>query len=251
MAGNSYFSEEFNNKVFENLTQFYFDPEISQRKENGLLNDDFVLQHAQALIFADNRKTIVRLNSEVVAKVKVKDEIDHTQPDFNPNCGDVEKIEIAEDEFLDCGHITMITFKDGRLLKFDFAYNKKKCKKLINNAAEFLSTAKLALQDEHLNASIDNAFSSIELLAKAQLLMEANKKIDPASKHKGIHSGLNLRYKNSLSETEREFRKWFNKLSSERRNARYLDNSVSLSKEDLTTAINSIDEFHADLSRRI
>lgn len=245
------FSKEFNENTFNNLKQIYFEPEILERKKRGLLDDDFVLHHGQALIFAHNRETIIRLNDEVVAQVKVKEGIDYTQPNFSPNCDEVERIEIAEDEFLNCAHVTMITFNDGCLLKFDFAYNKKFCKELINNASQFLSTSKFALEKNYINAAIDNAFSSFELLAKANLLMEANNKITFDTNHKGIQANFNLRYKNATHEAEKNLRDWFNKLTNERRNARYLDNNVLLTKDDLTKAHNRIDEFLEELSKRL
>lgn len=245
------YEDKFTDNVFNNLMNLFFNPEIEKRKENGTLNNDFELLAAQAIIFPNEKENIIRLNDEVQANVKIKDGVYKTKKDFFPNCEEVESIEISEEEFLDCGHVIIIRFNDCYQLKFDFVYNKKTCKALLDNAFQFLQTSKFAIEKNFRNSYIDNAFSAFELMAKANLLFEAHKNINGRTNHKAIMSSFNLRYRKSLNEEEIKLRKIFNKLSVERNNARYLDNEVNFSDEDLQNSLQKIEKFHADLNKRI
>lgn len=243
--------EIFVENAFKNLIEIYFNPEIERRKENKTLDENFELYAAQALIFPDERQNIIRLNDEVSTKVKIKEGVDKSVKGFFPNSEDVESIDINEEEYLDCGHVIIIRFTDCYQLKFDFVYNKKSCKKLLDNSIQFLKTADYALNNDFYNAYIDNAFSAFELMVKANLLFEANKNISAKSNHKAINQSFNLRYKNSSHEDELELRRVFNKLSNERRNARYLDNEVNLNREELIYSLERINNFYLNLINRI
>jgi hypothetical protein len=106
-------NSEFANNVFNNMHELFFNPEIATRKTLKLIPEDFTLVAAQAILFPDGRPHIVRLNSEVSVEVKLKKGVDKDAPDFWPSSGDVEYVKLNEKEFLDCGHITLILFKDG------------------------------------------------------------------------------------------------------------------------------------------
>lgn len=243
--------DNFAENAFNNIMEIYFNPEIEKRKQEGLLKDDFELLAAQALIFPDERKTIIRFNDEVSANVKIKEGVDKTVTDFFPDCDEVESIDINEEEFLDCGHIIIIRFKDCFQLKFDFVYNKKTCKNLLNNAFQFLETSKFAFEKNYMNSYIDNAFSAFELMAKANLLFEANTNINGKTTHKAISTFFNLRYSKSILEDEIELRRIFNKLRIERNNARYLDNEVNFSNQEILISLQKIEKYYSDLMKRI
>lgn len=249
---NSHITESsFSDNTFKNLITIYFDPEIDRRKKVSLIPENFELLAAQALIFPDDRKNIIRLNDEVCAKVKLKEGVNHSASDFFPNAEDIESIDINEDEYLDCGHIIIIRFKNCFQLKFDFIYNKKRCNALLKNSLEFLATAKFALENDYLNSFIDNAFSAFELLAKANLLLEANKSVQGKTNHKAVNTNFNLRFKNSLLQEEVDLRQIFNKLSEERRNARYLDSSVSFTREELEISLKKIENYSLKMRMQI
>ncbi|QWT87322.1 hypothetical protein KBP46_05545 [Chryseobacterium sp. PCH239] len=144
------YEENFINNAFNNIMEIYFNPEIERRKQNNTLEENFELIAAQAFIFPDERPNIIRLNAEVQATVKIKDGINKDASDYFPNCEDVESIEISENEYLNCGHIIIIRFKDYYQLKFDFIYNKKTCKSLLDNSFQFLKTAEFALKNNFL-----------------------------------------------------------------------------------------------------
>lgn len=193
-------NSEFADNVYKNMMDLFFNPEIRRRKELNLLPENFTLLAAQAIFFPDGRPHIVRLNEEVSVEVKLKKGVDPTVKNFWASTYEVDHIKLNENEFLNCGHSTLILFNDGFQLSFDFHYNKQLCYEHLNVAREFLKTSKYALDNDLGFAFIDTSFSTIELLAKTNLFLEANQNILGKTNHRAIKSAFNLRYKNSQSE---------------------------------------------------
>jgi hypothetical protein len=191
---------EFANNVFKNMQELFFNPELVKRKAQNIISEDFTLVAAQILLFPDGRQHIVRLNSEVCVEVKLKYGTDKDAADFSPSNNDVEYVKLREEELLDCGHVTLILFKDGFQLSFDFQYNRQICAEHLIVAKQFLLTSKFALDNAFVCAFIDNSFSAMELLAKTHLLIEANQNVNRKTSHNAIKSAFNLRYKNSHTE---------------------------------------------------
>jgi hypothetical protein len=73
---------------------------LSQAHESPILSDIFF---SESKTFEERRPNIIRLNAEVQANVKIKEGINKDTSDYFPNCGDVESIEISENEYLNCG----------------------------------------------------------------------------------------------------------------------------------------------------
>ena len=243
-------TSEFENNVYKNMMDTFFDSEITRRKRQNLLPENFRLLAAQAIFFPDGRPHVVKLNEEVSVEVKLKKGIDANVKDFWPSTLDVERILLKEDEFLNCGHATVILFKDAFQLTFDFHYNKQVCSEHLNVAVEFLQTSKYTLENEFVFAFIDNSFSTIELLAKTNLLIEANQNVFGKATHKTIKSAFNLRFKNVLSDFEIKRREIFNQLSEARAKARYLEGTISIEKADLQSIYEIIEAMYHELCNR-
>jgi hypothetical protein len=162
----------------------------------------------------------------------------------------LKNIKLNESEFLNCGHSTLILFKDGFQLSFDFHYNKQLCSEHLSVAREFLNTSKHALDHDLGFAFIDTSFSTIELLVKTNLFLEANQKIQGKTNHNTIKSAFNLRYKHSQSDFEIERRQVFNKLSDARKKARYLEGSINVSKNELQSIYDTVNKMYNELCRR-
>ena len=64
--------------IYNNLMNLFFEPEIRDRKKQGLIGEDFKLLAAQALFFPDGKPQIIRLNEEVSIQVKLKKGVDGT-----------------------------------------------------------------------------------------------------------------------------------------------------------------------------
>ena len=243
--------QEFAENIFKNFNELFFDPEIAKRKLNKQIVEPFYLIAAQAVLFSDERQPIIRINEEVKAKVKIKKDIDTTDKDFWANRHEVEEIIFDDSENLDSGHITMILFKDGYQLRFDFVYNKYTCNKYLNTAEEFLKSAKFAFENNLLSAFVDNSFSSMEFLAKAKLILEANKQMKGKTNHKAIISEFNKRYKNNLNKIENDYKIVLNKLSQLRSSARYVENSFNILENEKLLILNSMTDLHQKIKENI
>ncbi|HOW30996.1 MAG TPA: hypothetical protein PLP88_05480 [Bacteroidales bacterium] len=237
--------------VFKNNMDLFFNPEIERRKQLNTLPENFVLFAAQAIFFPDGRPYIVRLNEEVSVEVKLKEGINRTHSSFWPELKEVEYVKLNEKDFSNCGHSTLILFKDGYQLTFDFRYNKLLCIEYLKVAKEFLDASNFTLDKNYVFAFIDNAFSTIELLAKTDLLLQANKSILGKTSHKIISTEFNYRYKHSKSDFEIERRKAFNKLSGIRTKARYLEGNVSIASKELLSIKNTIEHMYILLCDRL
>ena len=56
---------EFGKKVFENLVKLYIIPEIEKRKNDGLIQNDFILDRALIIFFPDIQKPKLLINEEL------------------------------------------------------------------------------------------------------------------------------------------------------------------------------------------
>lgn len=242
---------EFANNVFENMNELFFNPEIAKRKEQNLISDDFTLLAAQALLFPDGRPHIVRLNDEVSVEVKLKKGVDKKVKDLWPSRNEIEYIKLNEEEFLDCGHVTMILFKDGFQISFDFSYNKQICAEHLSVAKQFLKTSKFALDNDFIFSFIDNSYSTIELLAKTNLLIEANQNMRGKTSHKTIKAAFNLRHKNTQNQFELSRRQIFNDLSDARKAARYLEGKTNFNRNELESINSTVEEMYFELCKRV
>jgi len=243
--------QEFADNVFKSFNDLFFDPEIQKRKLQNQIEEPFYLIAAQAVLFSNGKQPIIRINSEVKAKVKIKKGIDITDKDYWASRNEVEEIIFDDSENLDAGHVTMIHFKDGYQLKFDFIYNKYSCNKYLSTAEEFLKSAQFAFENNLLSAFVDNSFSSMELLAKAKMLLETNEQMKGKTNHKAILSEFNKRYKNDLNKLEVDYKVALNKLSKLRSYARYLENSFTVSEEEKLFILDSMKDLHQKIKENI
>lgn len=238
---------EFANNVYKSNLDLFFNPEIERRRKQNLLPNNFVLIAAQAIFFPDGKPHVVRLNSEVSVEVKLKKGTDFSSSSFWPSLNEVEHIKLNEKEFLNCGHSTLILFRDGFQLAFDFQYNKQISNEHLIVAKEFIKTSKYALDNRLSSAFIDNSFSAVELLAKTHLFLEADKNIKGRTNHKTIKSTFNKRFKASQTDFEIERREIFNKLSNLRSKARYLEGNVNIETQDLESIYQTLDRMYIEL----
>ena len=237
--------------IYNDFMELFYNPEINKRKGLGLLNDDFQLLAAQVIFFSDGKPNIVRLNEEVSAKVKLKKGLDFQSKDFWPSKEDVISIHLNENQFLNCGHATLILLKDSYQLSFDLQYNKLVCEEHLNAANEFIKTSKYALDNNFLISFIDNSFSAIELLAKAELLLDTNRKVLGKTNHKTIKAEFNIKYNKSNINLISAPREIFNQLTDLRSKVRYLEGKVNVGNSRLNEIYVTIVKMYSDLNERV
>lgn len=232
-------SREFSDNLVENFRGLFFTPEIEKRKKENIIDSDFELIAGQVIFFPNGAEPLVRLNSEVSATAKLK----NVEIENGEEREIIDKITLNEKEFKNCGHATFI-FTNDKLIhcSFDFHRNKSIVKNHLDSAKEFYKTAKYASEENLLNAFIDNAFSSMELLAKSELLLEPMSGLENKANHNRIKSEYNKRAKNLFDESEKNKRTVLNKLSELRNKARYLKGDLDLTfeKEEIMETIENI-----------
>ncbi|WP_166961506.1 hypothetical protein [Yeosuana marina] len=229
-------SREFSDNLVKNFMGLFFTPEIEKRKREKTIDSDFKLLAGQVIFFPNGTQPLVRLNDEVSANAKLKD----VEIENGKKREIIDKITLNEKEFENCGHATFIFLNDKLLhCSFDFHRNKAIIKNHLDSAKEFYITAEYASKENLLNAFIDNAFSSMEILAKSELLLEPMSGLDKKANHNRIKSEYNKRAKNISDEFEKDKRIVLNKLSELRNKARYLkgDLSFDFEKEEIMKTI--------------
>jgi hypothetical protein len=222
---------EEGSKFFQQLLDIWVKPEIERRRQGGKLPDTFVLESAQVIMNVGS-PTVVRLNGEVKAFMKVVPKGFPGQPGATVYWDEIERVEdfqLTEDD-PNAGHATMLRAGDGRWrLFFDFRYNAQRVGELLRAAEEFLAASEYARSCGHPRALMENLFAAAELMAKAELAMQPDERILEARKHKFIGSRINMWAR--LGNINQEFVDVLNQLLQERGTARYVEGEIEISDE--------------------
>ncbi|MFT3942171.1 hypothetical protein [Rhodopseudomonas sp. BR0G17] len=204
--------------------RLWITPELERRIATKQSVAPIVLERAQ-VIFTDSSAPIVRINEEVRISLVVRANraVEKGDPVYESDLDVVESFELDAAE-ADAGHFTIISWKGGWRIFFDFQRNKKKASDLVSLADDYLMVAQFALDNLKPAPLIDNLFSCCELLAKARLIVQAAEK--KLNSHKAISFGIN-RWRKS-GNVDSGFVDLFNKLSAERSAARYQSREIQL-----------------------
>lgn len=230
-------NKETNYNLFNQILSIWVLDEIRKRQNEGTLPKPLNLHAAQIIFFPDNRKHIIRINEEVKAKAKIKfiKPLNYSAGDmvYQSNIESFENIILDEEEFVDCGHITMLRKGNEWTIAFDARYNKELAKKHIDKSEEFYKTAKNALRKGYHAAYIDTLFSATELALKSILLINPknNKLRGQTIKHSTIKSLINMEVR--IKNIKHDHANLYNNLSKKRPNARYLKQDLII---DITKA---------------
>lgn len=243
----------FSRNAYNQVMELFVIPELKYRQSNGDLPKPVDLYAVQVIFYPENRKPLVRINEEVVAKVEIK-----LKTGISKNIGDkvfggdiesVSQVFISEDDLGDCGHITLLLLNGNWHIVFDLVYNKSMVGKHIFAACEFYQSAKNAFEDRKLHVFVDNLFSAYELAVKAFLLLGPDFDLRKKSTHGNIHSKYNRQL--HLGLVERDSINSFNKLSGLRDRARYLKGDFILSDCDAQIMLNDAEEIIESVKLRV
>jgi uncharacterized protein (UPF0332 family) len=176
--------ETTNQRIFQQVMDIFITPEIERRRKEGSIKDGIIVSKMQIVFSLDTGKNEVRLNEEVkaIASAKANRSIQKGEIVYETDIDDIEKIELT-DEDLNCGHITLLLFKNNWTISFDFRYNKERVKAHIEASKEFYESAINSLDNNRLRPFYENAFASAELSAKSFLLTIPDKKILEGKNH--------------------------------------------------------------------
>ncbi len=244
--------EEFGRRLLDQFLELYILPELRRRKEQGRLEDSFVLQMAQIVFYPDDKKPEIRINSEVkaLALVKLKSGVSKNKGDpiYSTEIEDMDRFQLTDNDNPDCGHATIVKIDDRWMIAFDFRYNKALAKKHIETAKRFHESAELAFREKNYPPCLDNLFSAAELASKATLLLMPDAKFRKQATHKGIQ----FRYNKfaDLGNVGQKFREALNKLSGLRVRARYYGD-VQISENEIQSLLDIVKEMIGDATDRI
>ncbi|MDZ4792632.1 MAG: HEPN domain-containing protein [Hyphomicrobiales bacterium] len=124
-------------------------------------------------------------------------------------------------------------YKAANCWAFNFClrYNAKKIDQHLTVCSQFLKSAKFCLNEGLLNAFLDNAYSSCEILAKTYLL-DYPDAITEKESHKHISQEINKRAKHKADGAETA--KLLNRLSRLRQSARYLNKPLIFDENEIS-----------------
>lgn len=223
------FDDETKQRIFQQVIDIYVIPEIEKRRKAGTIKDGVLITKIQ-IVFNLDKGNEIRLNEQVKAIITAKAtrNIQKGELIYETDIDDIEKIQLTEED-ANCGHITLLLFRNNWIISFDARYNKERIKEHIEASKEFYESAKENLEKGRLRPFYENAFASAELSAKGVLLALPDKKILDGKNHKDRLK--KFQHWAELGNVKMEFSSTLSKLSGLRDSARYL-HSNEFKKED-------------------
>jgi uncharacterized protein (UPF0332 family) len=161
----------------DHLLQMYIVPEVEQRKQDGRLPRDFVIEkdlRAGQAILNPEDEWRVRLNDEV--KFRVIDDISYGVTDGIVDRTDghkTERLDVTEED-ANASHVTLVRRHGAWYFIVGPNQNGQRIRRYIDTAKEFLEAATSAHERKHARAFVDNLYSTVETLGKALLLPYAD-----------------------------------------------------------------------------
>jgi hypothetical protein len=214
-------NEEIGQKVFQQVMNIWIIPEIERRKNLGRIDKKFILRGAQIVFSLDWKFPKIRINEEVKAIIEGKPtrDIKKGEAVYEKDLEMIGNIKLTDDDS-NCGHITVLRFKDSWIVSFDAHYNQKIRKEYLDASKDFYESAIENLNKKRLRVFYDNAFSSAELCAISILLSWSNKKIINNKRH---NQRIEI-FKSSEGKKD-DYSILLKKLNGIRKSARYLSNT--------------------------
>ncbi len=234
---------EMAERVVEQAYGFWIGPEIERRQTAGELPGDFALYGAQVVFGVDEGPPEVRLNEEVkaVAEVTAARAIAKGEQVTEDDTAGYRNILLTEAD-PDAGHITIVAYKGGWVLAFDFRRDASRIAEHAKAAEEFLIAAESARDQRHSRAFVDNLFSATELMAKGMLIWQPDRSLLDSKTHRYIKGRFNREGK--LSNVDSRFVDLLNRLGNLRERARYLAGGFALSDAEMNDMLAVAKEMH-------
>lgn len=173
----------------------YIRPEIARRQAHGQLPVPLALRAAQLICFADGRPNLVRLNEEVqaIAQVKLRGGVPRSKGEtvYDDEIEGLDTVRLPESEDPDCGHATVLRFRDRWFVVFDFRYNLGKAAVVLNRAEEFFELAENARGRDAWASMIYVLAAAAESAARAELLLVPSPTFEKSKTHAAVLSRFN------------------------------------------------------------
>lgn len=229
--------------------ELWIAPEVEARRKAGRLSPGVELRAVQVIFDPDAAALEVRLNEEVraVSEVKVEGRIETGQAIFVDQVQGISSVELTDHD-PDAGHFTALRLTDYWYIAFDFRRHATRVGRMVARAQEYLSVAGGALQAGALAAFVDNLYSAMELLAKAELVLSAGH--DP---HTRKHSTIRAQFNRwgHLGNVEAEHVRLLNHLGSLRPKARYLEGLLDIDASEAARMLTVSEAFIEKLKAQL
>lgn len=214
--------------LFQDVLDRFVHPEASRRQQTGEWSEDTVL-HCFQILFHPEREPEVRFNSQVGGTLQFV-AARALQEGEDVGVEDIAGVKGYEPLAADAGvpHLTAFAHRDGWALAFDFRYRHPRRFDYLSSGREFAATSREAFAANRLGVALDNAFSAVELLAKAELL-SCQPTIDAAlasHSHGGVATPYSLWAR--LDNTDPRFVRLLHRLQELRPAGRYLNKELAL-----------------------
>jgi len=238
------FDDKTKQRVFQQVMDIFVNPEIERRIKRRAIKEGTPITRIQIVFNLDKGKNEIRLNEEVKAIIhgKATRDIQKGEVVYESDISEIGGVELT-DEDVNCGHITLLLFKNNWIISFDFRYNQERVKEHIEASKEFYETSIDSLEKNRLRAFYENAFATAELSAKSILLLLPDKDI---LNDKSFRSHGKIEKKltswGSLGNVKSEFSTTLSKLKSLRDSARYV-HSEDYKSEDSNKIKETIKEM--------
>lgn len=241
----SILDEEGAKTFFNHILQIWIHPELNKRVQNGLISNDYQVTKAQVVLDPDKNSVEVRLNDEVkalaIAKLKPGIKKQFKEEIFEDEVAEIREIRLTDQDSPDAGHLTLLQLKGEWLIHFDFRHNKGRAKERYNAALQFYDTAKFCFEKQFWRAFVDNLFSSVELLATAQLFVTSEQEYIKRQSH----AKTRLKYNSMMlvSKKNEDYKDLLNKLHGLVDGARYLSKPFEIKSEDAESYLKTLQDM--------
>jgi hypothetical protein len=236
-------------RLFADMDEHFIAPEVTRRRETGEWSADDRVWRFQVLMPPDGENE-VRLNEQVSGTVEAVATRALEQGE-DVMLEDISGVKGYEPRPEDAGvpHVTAFAHRDGWSIAFEFSYRHPRRFEYLELAGGFAATAHEALAAGRLGVALDNAYSAVELLAKAELL-SCHPTIDDAlvaNSHGGVATPYSLWAR--LDNTEAGFVRLLYRLQELRPAGRYLNKQLALNDGEPDDLFKQLSEMEAHVRR--
>jgi HEPN domain-containing protein len=216
------------------------DDEIRRRTAAGMWETPTDVYMAQMLFWVD-RPAQIRLNSEVRGwmRARAARDLKAGEEVATADFYEITSYRPPEDDE-DAAHVTALRHAGGWSLAMSFSYNTARIAQHVEAADEFLATARHALAQGRLRAFAESAFAAVELYAKAELLALPDERLLKGG-HRTVAGNYSLWAR--LGNTDKAFARLLHDLGDLRREARYLQVPLTVTKEQARTMLATIHQM--------
>lgn len=153
--------------LYNHVHEIWVKPELERRKVAGKLPEGFQIEKVQILVWPRGVPS-VRLNQELKAEAvaRLMPGIKKNNIGEPVNWNEIKEIIaiiLTDEDDPNCGHLTMIPFRNGWVIGFDFRTNKKLALERYYAGDDFLRAAEDCLTKGYFRLFIDNLYSAVEL----------------------------------------------------------------------------------------